>query len=216
MDPILELKIAQERKLARRLRGTLTTFINQWFKTDPYERETLITVTNGKLAQILYDQQRRTSFIIRKRGLDPNHTIHLSDAKSLMGGTVKALIELENKRITKTAFKEGMRKWLTRKAIHLSQRDVEAGRWAKAQQKTRGLILKAWRSRMDGIERPEHHNAHLRYQTAPIPINDPFKLGRWGFQLMYPGDRSMGAGPAQTFNCRCSVDYYDAKGKKLL
>lgn len=215
MDPNLEIKLIQERKLARRLRGTITKFVQEWFKTDPYRRQELITIVDYRLSRIILEHQQRTSMIVQKRGLAQNHDQHRFDSRLVIGGTVNRLIDFENKVITKTEFKEKLRRWLTNKATHITQRDIENNRWAAVQQKTNGPVLKAWRSRMDGIERPDHHNAHIKYQTQPIPINDVFLLGRYGFKLRFPGDSALGAGPEQTYNCRCSVDYFDASGKSL-
>jgi hypothetical protein len=215
LDPNLEIKLTQERKLARRLRGTVTKFVQEWFKTDSYRRQELITIADHHLSQIIFEHQQRTSRMIEKRGLPPNYQQHRFDSRLVLGGTVKRLIDFETRVITKSEFKEKLRNWLTRKSTHITQRDIENHRFAYVQQQTNGLVFKAWRSRMDGIERPDHHNAHIRYQTQPIPINEVFLLGRYGFKLRFPGDGALGAGPEQTYNCRCSVDYYDANGKRL-
>lgn len=215
MDPVLKLKLIQERKLARRFRGSITRFIDSWFKTTPYARQALINAAIYNLSNALYDHQRRTSLLVRGQTLTPGHRLHIADSNHLIGGVVKALVEFEDNDLTKGEFRQRLRKWATNTAIRLTQRDVEQGRWAKIQQSTNGLIYKAWQSRMDGIERPDHHNASLRYQAQPIPINQPFVLGRLNSRLMFPGDPTLGAGPEQTFNCRCSVIYFNSDGKKL-
>lgn len=215
MDPNLEIKLIQERKLARRLRGTITKFVTDWFKSDPYRRQELITATDYHLSKLIFDHQQRTSRLIENKRLPPNFQQHRFDSRLVLGGTVQRLIDFENRVITKGEFKEKLRNWLTRKATHITQRDVENHRYAYIQRQTNGPVFKAWRSRMDGIERPDHHNAHIRYQTQPIPINDVFLLGRYGFKLRFPGDGALGAGPEQTYNCRCAVDYFDGSGKRL-
>lgn len=215
MDPVLQTKLIQERKLARRLRGTLTKLIDDWHKTAPYDRQALIAATDYKLSQILFEHQNRTSLIVRGKTLPRNHTIHRTDSNFLISGVVKRLVELENENTPKGAFKQRIRKWATNTAIRLTQRDVEEGRWAKVQQGTNGLIFKRWVARMDGIERVDHHNAHLRYAAQAIPVNEPFVIGDRASRLRFPGDTALGAGPEQTFNCRCSVDFYDSNGKKI-
>lgn len=215
MDPVLQIKLAQERKLARRLRGTLTKLIDDWHKTLPYDRQALVVATDHKLAKVLYEHQNRTSLIVRGKTLSRNHQLHRTDSNFLVSGVVKRLIELEENGGAKGVFKQRIRKWATSTAIRLTQRDVEEGRWAKVQQSTNGLVFKRWVSRMDGIERPDHHNAHLRYSVQAIPVNEPFVIGKTASRLRYPGDTALGAGPEQTFNCRCSVEFYDANGKKI-
>jgi hypothetical protein len=215
LDPVLQTKLIQERKLARRLRGTLTQLINDWHKTDPYDRQALITATDHKLSKILFEHQNRTSIIVRNRTLPNNHQLHRTDSNFIVSGVVKRLIELEDERIPRGVFKQRVRKWATNTAVRLTQRDVEEGRWAKVQQSTNGLIFKRWVARMDGIERPDHHNAHLRYSVQAIPVNEPFVIGKKASRLRFPGDTALGAGPEQTFNCRCSVEFYDANGKKI-
>lgn len=216
MDPVLQFKLAQEQKLARRLRGTVTRFIDDWGKTDAYSRQALISTYILYLSKVLYEHQNRTSLIVRQRKLTPDHQLHRTDSNFLIGSLVASLIDFEENNLTKKLFVERIRKWATNTAVRWTQRDVEFGRWAKIQQSTNGLIYKSWAARMDGIERPDHHNAHLRYSARPIPINEPFRVGRFGGSLLrFPGDTALGAGPEQTFNCRCSVIYYSDKGTKL-
>ena len=215
MDQVLQIKLVQERKLARCLRGTLTKLIDDWHKTSPYDRQALIVATDHKLSQILFAHQNRTSLIVRNRVLPKNHHLHIADSKFLIDSVVKRLIEFEDENTLKGVFKQRIRKWATRTAIRLTQRDVEEGRWLKAQQNTRGSVFKRWVSRMDGIERPDHHNAHLRYLAQAIPVNEPFVIGKTASRLRFPGDTLLGAGPEQTFDCRCSVEFYDAEGKKI-
>lgn len=215
MDPVLQTKLIQERKLARRLRGSLTKLIDDWHKTAPYDRQALIVEADYRLSKILFEHQNRTSLIVRGRTLSKSHTIHRTDSNFLVSAVVKRLIEFEDASAPKGVFKQRIRKWTTNTAIRLTQRDVEEGRWAKVQQSSNGLIFKRWTSRMDGVERPDHHNAHLRYSVQAIPINEPFVIGKMASRLRFPGDTALGAGPEQTFNCRCSVDFYDANGTKI-
>lgn len=215
MDPVLKLKLIQEKKLARRFRGTVSKFIDAWFKTKPYERQALINSALYSSSIVLHENQKRTSLLVKRQTLTPGHRLHITDSNHLIGGVVKALVEFEDNDLTKGEFKQRLRNWATNTAIRLTQRDVEQGRWAKIQQSTNGLVYKAWQSRMDGIERPDHHNASLRYQARPIPISEPFVLGPLKNRLMFPGDATLGASPKQTFNCRCSVTYFNSDGKKL-
>ncbi len=215
MDPVLKLKLIQEKKLARRYRGTITKFIDTWFKTKPYDRQALINSALYDLSIVLYAHQGRISLLVKRQTLSPSHRLHITDSNQLIGGVVKALVDFADNDLTKGEFKQRLRKWATSTAIRSTQRDVEQGRWAKIQKSTNGLVYKAWQSRMDGIERQDHHNASLRYQARPVPINEPFVLGPLKSRLMFPGDATLGAGPKQTFNCRCSVTYFNSDGKKL-
>jgi hypothetical protein len=215
LDPVLQTKLAQERKLARWLRGTLSKLIDDWHKTGPYDRQALILATDHKLSKILFEHQNRTSLIVRNRTLPNNHQLHRTDSNFLVSGVVKSLIDLENNGGAKGVFKQKIRKWATNTAVRLTQRDVEEGRWAEVQQSTNGLIFKRWVSRMDGVERPDHHNAHLRYSVQAIPVNEPFVIGPRASRLRFPGDTALGAGPEQTFFCRCRAEFYDANGKKI-
>ena len=46
---------------------------------------------------------------------------------------------------------------------------------------------------------------HVDVNGAVVPIDEPFIVG--GYEMMYPGDESLGAGPEEIINCRCSVEY---------
>ncbi len=62
-------------------------------------------------------------------------------------------------------------------------------------------LLKRWIATPRGNTRQTHINAHRRYFNDPIPIDEPFKVGR--SELMYPGDPR---GEAQeTIHCRCTM-----------
>ena len=58
--------------------------------------------------------------------------------------------------------------------------------------------VKEWVSQGDSVVRPTHINA----DSVQVPVESPFVIG--GQLLMHPGDRSLGAGPEETANCRCS------------
>lgn len=63
-------------------------------------------------------------------------------------------------------------------------------------------IRKVWQS--SGDERVRE--AHVDMNGQNVAINEPFQSPT-GAQLMHPGDDSLGAGPADTIQCRCSVVY---------
>jgi uncharacterized protein with gpF-like domain len=62
-------------------------------------------------------------------------------------------------------------------------------------------LLKRWISTARGNTRDSHISAHRRYFNDPIPINQPFRVGR--SDLMYPGDPRGEA--KETVNCRCTM-----------
>jgi SPP1 gp7 family putative phage head morphogenesis protein len=63
------------------------------------------------------------------------------------------------------------------------------------------IASKTWHAVGDRRTRPTHAAAH----GQSVPFNEPFTVG--GAQLMRPGDGSLGAGPEEIVNCRCSVLY---------
>lgn len=62
-------------------------------------------------------------------------------------------------------------------------------------------LLKRWIATARGNTRQSHINAHRRYFNDPIPVNQPFRVGR--SELMYPGDPRGEA--KETINCRCTM-----------
>lgn len=62
-------------------------------------------------------------------------------------------------------------------------------------------LLKRWVAAARGNTRQTHINAHRRYFNDPIPIDEPFRVGR--SELMYPGDPRGEA--KETINCRCTM-----------
>jgi hypothetical protein len=62
-------------------------------------------------------------------------------------------------------------------------------------------LLKRWIATARGNTRDTHISAHRRYFNDPIPINEPFRVGR--SELMYPGDPRGEA--KETINCRCTM-----------
>ena len=70
--------------------------------------------------------------------------------------------------------------------------------------KEAGCTEHEWRAR---VESPRTREWHRVAHKQRVPYDSPYTvLNRKGElqQLMYPGDRSLGAGPDQTINCRCS------------
>lgn len=64
-----------------------------------------------------------------------------------------------------------------------------------------GYRFKRWDAIMDDKTREDHVDVN----GAVVPIDEPFIVG--GYEMMYPGDESLGAGPEEIINCRCSVEY---------
>jgi len=62
-------------------------------------------------------------------------------------------------------------------------------------------LLKRWVATARGNTRDSHISAHRRYFNDPIPIDQPFRVGR--SELMYPGDPRGEA--KETINCRCTM-----------
>lgn len=62
-------------------------------------------------------------------------------------------------------------------------------------------LLKRWIATARGNTRATHISAHRRYFNDPIPIDEPFRVGR--SELMYPGDPRGEA--KETINCRCTM-----------
>lgn len=60
-------------------------------------------------------------------------------------------------------------------------------------------LQKRWIATGDRRTRRTHLRAHIDTETQPIPVNQPFRVGR--YNMMYPGDPSAGA--EETVNCRC-------------
>lgn len=61
---------------------------------------------------------------------------------------------------------------------------------------------KAWLATFDGRERPEHGDAHGKYQAKPIPLDEDFIVG--GAKGPAPGDLD---DPAMSVNCRCTLTW---------
>ena len=65
------------------------------------------------------------------------------------------------------------------------------------------IILKNWVDLDDGKVRKTHTVAGNTQRN--IPANVPFTVG--GFQMMVPGDPTLGAPLKETIRCRCSAEY---------
>lgn len=61
-------------------------------------------------------------------------------------------------------------------------------------------LLKRWIATPRGNTRQSHLDAHRRYLENPIPVDEPFQVGR--DLLMFPGDPRGSA--KETINCRCA------------
>jgi len=68
---------------------------------------------------------------------------------------------------------------------------------------TENAVTRVWRSASDS--RVRHTHASLN-GTSVTGLEAPFRSPS-GAMLMYPGDTSLGAGPAEVIACRCSLEY---------
>ena len=66
-----------------------------------------------------------------------------------------------------------------------------------------GFAGKSWLAQKDKFCRETHRDANDEYMGKPIPVKEPFRVG--GFEMMRPGDTSMGAPLDETINCRCGL-----------
>jgi SPP1 gp7 family putative phage head morphogenesis protein len=62
-------------------------------------------------------------------------------------------------------------------------------------------VMKQWLSSRDDRVREDHEEA----DGQTVPLDEPFTVG--GYQLMWPGDPSLGAPGKEIINCRCTVIY---------
>lgn len=212
MDQITKQKMQLEYLLGRRLRGTLTTFIREWNKTPPGKRGDLIKYTSAKMNVFLEGFHRRSNTVFKNQR--PVDLQARSDTQFLMGRVVDSLLKNEGGKTRKTAFTNGIRKWATGAARRITLRDTEKARHEAASNLV-GAVYKVWLSLLDGNERADHQDAHFRYAAQPIPINQPFLIGKRRFKMMHPGDISFGAPPELFMGCRCKTGFLDKHGKLM-
>jgi Phage Mu protein F like protein len=75
------------------------------------------------------------------------------------------------------------------------------GSWTAARKQPGERFDKVWVSHLDNVGRAAHASAHgLR-----VPLMQAFHVG--GEMLVYPGDRTLAASPANTAHCRCFMVY---------
>ena len=65
-----------------------------------------------------------------------------------------------------------------------------------------GKTRKTWLAIIDKVTRDTHREVNGK----TIPIDQPFEVGE--SLLQFPRDESLGAGPEEIVNCRCSVTYH--------
>ena len=92
-------------------------------------------------------------------------------------------------------------------------RAANAGAIVNANDK--GYVLqKKWFSVLDNRTRLDHSDKHGKLDGQVVDKDQPFTVvDKNGItqKLMFPGDTSMGASPAQTVNCRCSMQFIAKK-----
>ena len=64
-----------------------------------------------------------------------------------------------------------------------------------------GYRFKRW----DAIVDNKTRDTHLEVNGTVVPIDEPFIVG--GYEMQFARDESLGAGPEEIINCRCSVEY---------
>ena len=62
-------------------------------------------------------------------------------------------------------------------------------------------VKKQWLASRDVRVRKDHEEP----DGQTVELDEPFNVG--GYQLMWPGDPSMGAAAKEVINCRCAVIY---------
>lgn len=90
------------------------------------------------------------------------------------------------------------------RSTNIAQTEVcAASNWASHQAAQQsGLTLnKVWLATGDNRTRPDHADA----DGQSVPMDQPFTVG--GFQMMFPGDSSMGAPAKEVCYCRCTQFY---------
>lgn len=81
------------------------------------------------------------------------------------------------------------------KDVNINVIDTELKNNLGAQAK---LVTKTWNTKLDGLERPSHNEAHGQTVKASQPFVVKNQL------LKHPGDTSLGASLDNVINCRCS------------
>lgn len=84
-------------------------------------------------------------------------------------------------------------------------RAANAGAMVNANEK--GYVLqKKWFSAMDNRTRHDHKrlDGQVVDKSQPFKVKDKDDITQ---EMMFPGDTSLGADPAQTVNCRCSMQF---------
>lgn len=90
---------------------------------------------------------------------------------------------------------------IARTEIHASALEAVS---AAIQDQEIAVRTKTWWANLDKRVRDDHRDAHEQVR----PLDEPFEVG--GELLRFPGDQSLGAGPGNVINCRCSVIYETA------
>lgn len=82
-----------------------------------------------------------------------------------------------------------------------------AGAGAQNLYKEWGVQKRAWLATNDDRTRPTHVTAGQTYgrygSVGPLPMDEPFMVG--GYEMMHPGDASLGAPPEEFIDCRCTI-----------
>lgn len=214
MDSLEQLKRGNEKQLYNKLKHELKLFTNQWFDS-PDSRQQLIAILSYRLDIIVKNFHNKIFIAIKDEGVSQNDLSYRDDVTFIAGAIVRRLIDYDSRTGDLKYLNNKIGKWAKGVAQRIVQRTAEKARFEKALKKPNAIIYKKWVSRMDGVERPDHHSAHLIYQAQPIPIIEPFILGKFGSKMRYPGDVTLGVGPEQFMNCRCRVQYVDQLGKNI-
>ncbi len=133
-------------------------------------------------------RDRRFDGMVR-RAMREGKPVAAADVDRISGRYSDRLLKLRGETIARTelmqslheAQDEGLRQMVDRGALRTEQ------------------IMREWSAASDAATRPTHAAAHGQRRRQ----GEPFMVG--GYQMMHPGDRSLGAPAAEVIACRCHL-----------
>jgi hypothetical protein len=140
-------------------------------------------------------RDKRFDGIVR-RAMNEGKAVSQADIDRIAGRYSDRLLNLRGETIARTE---------TIKALNAGRQEgldqlVDSGRLDADQ------IQRKWDATGDARTRPTHAGA----EGQTVGKDEPFTVG--GYQMMYPGDTSLGAPAGETVNCRCyyapEIDYF--------
>lgn len=160
--------------------------MSEWVETARWQ---LLSGDRGAMRAYLTRKLRDTAF---DKFIIPGKALTVEQANRVVRAYADRLLQSYAKQLAQT----------------YAQQAYEGGRAYSLQQLisngtlTPDQIEKRWRTMRD--ERVRH--SHATMQGQRVGFMEPFVSGNGGL-MMYPGDKSLGAGDADVYNCRCSVSY---------